>query len=160
MSVCGMPKHDAYSYPPRGMSREESARYVGVGTTKFDEMVADRRMPKPKRIDGRTVWDRVQLDAAFSDLPSEVTNRIDELLARSTRPQAESKGSETPSGKLATNVAGVAKHWQCSERHVRDLINEGHLPAMKLGGKLIRIFWSDVDAFELSGGWPRDTLPR
>jgi hypothetical protein len=31
-------------------------------------MVADGRMPKPKRIDGRTVWDRVKLDEAFAAL--------------------------------------------------------------------------------------------
>lgn len=73
---------DTLAYPPRGMSREEAARYIGVGTTKFDEMVADRRMPKPKRVDGRVIWDRVALDAAFSDLPNEPENRIDAILAR------------------------------------------------------------------------------
>ncbi len=73
---------DAFSYPPRGMSREEAARYVGVGTTKFDELVADRRMPNPKRIDGRVVWDRTALDAAFTDLPSDSGNRVDEILSR------------------------------------------------------------------------------
>lgn len=35
--------------PRRGLSREEAAMYVGVGSTKFDEMVNDGRMPKPKR---------------------------------------------------------------------------------------------------------------
>ncbi|CDZ60479.1 Hypothetical protein NGAL_HAMBI2605_10450 [Neorhizobium galegae bv. orientalis] len=75
-------KVDAFSYPPRGMSREEAARYVGVGTTKFDEMVADSRMPKPKRIDGRVIWDRIALDASFSDLPIDGGNMIDEMLAR------------------------------------------------------------------------------
>jgi predicted DNA-binding transcriptional regulator AlpA len=54
---------------PRGLSREQAAEYVGVGITKFDQMVADGRMPKPKRIDGRVVWDRLQLDTAFSALP-------------------------------------------------------------------------------------------
>jgi predicted DNA-binding transcriptional regulator AlpA len=62
-------KPDAISYPPRGMPREDAARYVGVGTHKFDEMVADRRMPKPRQIDGRVIWDRVELDIAFSELP-------------------------------------------------------------------------------------------
>lgn len=76
------PPRDAFSYPPRGMSRDEAARYIGVGTTKFDEMVADRRMPKPKKIDGRVIWDRIALDAAFTDLPSETGNKIDEILAR------------------------------------------------------------------------------
>ena len=57
------------TYPPRGMRRETAAFYIGVGTTKLDEMVADGRMPKPKRINGCVVWDRFQLDAAFDDLP-------------------------------------------------------------------------------------------
>lgn len=66
---------DAIAYPPRGLSRAEAARYVGVGTTKFDEMIADRRMPKPREIDGRTVWDRVELDIAFSELPHQGSRR-------------------------------------------------------------------------------------
>jgi excisionase family DNA binding protein len=39
---------DPIAYAPRGMSRDEAARYVGVGATKFDEMVKDRRMPRPQ----------------------------------------------------------------------------------------------------------------
>ena len=57
------------SLPPRGLSRAQSAAYIGTGTTKFDELVADGRMPKPKRIDGRNVWDRLGLDEAFAALP-------------------------------------------------------------------------------------------
>jgi len=56
------------SLAPRGLSRIQAAEYIGVGVTKFDEMVDDGRMPKPKRIDGRTVWDRLKLDAAFDGL--------------------------------------------------------------------------------------------
>jgi excisionase family DNA binding protein len=56
------------SLPPRGLSRAQAAEYVGVGVTKFDQMVADGRMPNPKRIDGRTVWDRAAVDAAFGAL--------------------------------------------------------------------------------------------
>lgn len=63
-----MTRPDAIAYPPRGLSRDEAARWIGVGSTKFDEMVADGRMPKPKRIDGRVVWDRLRVDAAFTDL--------------------------------------------------------------------------------------------
>jgi hypothetical protein len=50
------------------LSRVQAAEYIGVGVTKFDEMVGDGRMPRPKRIDGRTVWDRIKLDAAFAAL--------------------------------------------------------------------------------------------
>ncbi len=72
---------DPLSYPPRGMSRDEAARYIGVSATKFDDLVADGRMPQPKRIDGRVVWDRLRLDAAFSDLDERV-NVIDALKGR------------------------------------------------------------------------------
>jgi predicted DNA-binding transcriptional regulator AlpA len=57
------------SLPPRGLSRVEAAAYIGVSATLFDEMVKDRRMPAPKKINGRTVWDRRRLDQAFSALP-------------------------------------------------------------------------------------------
>ena len=56
------PPADISPLTPRGLSRVQSAVYVGVGVTKFDEMVADGRMPKPKRIDGRTVWELRALD--------------------------------------------------------------------------------------------------
>jgi hypothetical protein len=56
------------SLAPRGLSRVQAAEYIGVGVTKFDEMVDDGRMPKPKRIDGRNVWDRMKLDEAFAAL--------------------------------------------------------------------------------------------
>ena len=63
------------------MSRDEAARYVGVGTTKFDEMVADGRMPRPKRVDGRVIWDRLRVEAAFTDLPEDTrVNSFDRAL--------------------------------------------------------------------------------
>jgi excisionase family DNA binding protein len=57
--------------PRRGLSREEAARYVGIGTTKFDELVKERKMPMPRLIDGRKVWDIRHLDRAFDELPQE-----------------------------------------------------------------------------------------
>lgn len=80
-----MTRADAIAYPPRGLSRDEAARYIGVGPTLFDEMVDDGRMPKPKRANSRVIWDRIALDAAFSDLPGEDGNKIDALLRRGAR---------------------------------------------------------------------------
>jgi excisionase family DNA binding protein len=57
--------------PPRGLSRSEAAAYLGIGTTLFDRMVQDGRMPKPKAIGDRKVWDLRALDRAFDALPSE-----------------------------------------------------------------------------------------
>jgi hypothetical protein len=68
------------TYPPRGLRREAAAAYIGVSTSKFDETVADGRMPRPKYVDGCVIWDRYQLDAAFTDLPDEtVKNPLDRM---------------------------------------------------------------------------------
>jgi hypothetical protein len=55
--------------PRRGLSREESAMYIGVSPSLFDQMVADGRMPGPKLVNSRTIWDRWALDLAFESLP-------------------------------------------------------------------------------------------
>ena len=54
-----------------GLSRAQAAEYVGVGVSLFDQMVADGRMPKPKLINSRKVWQRQRLDEAFAELPEE-----------------------------------------------------------------------------------------
>ena len=56
-------------FPPRGMSRVEAADYLGISPTLFDTMVKDGRMPGPKLINTRTIWDRFALDRAFEALP-------------------------------------------------------------------------------------------
>ncbi|MCD8563222.1 MAG: hypothetical protein LRY54_04125 [Alphaproteobacteria bacterium] len=66
------------SMPPRGLTREQAAAYVGIGTTKFDEMVRDGRMPKPVRIDAATRWDRWKLDASFTALSDDGANPWDD----------------------------------------------------------------------------------
>ena len=66
----------AQSQPRRGLRREEAAAYLGFSARKFDELIADGRMPKPKRIDGVVVWDIHRLDLAFDALPEEGTDRV------------------------------------------------------------------------------------
>jgi hypothetical protein len=55
------------------LSREEAAMYVGVSPGKFNQMLSDGRMPVPRRIDARKVWDIRDLDLAFESLPKEDT---------------------------------------------------------------------------------------
>lgn len=62
MAVCPPPT-------ARGLSREGAADYIGISASLFDEMVKDGRMPKPKRINSRTVWDLHAVDRAFDRLP-------------------------------------------------------------------------------------------
>jgi predicted DNA-binding transcriptional regulator AlpA len=66
---------NAVTTPPRrGLSREEAARYVGIGATKFDELVKDGRMPKPLKIDNRVIFDIRDLDEAMDRLKQSVAN--------------------------------------------------------------------------------------
>lgn len=58
----------------RGLCRSQAAQYVGFSPTKFDMLVTDGRMPRPKRVDGRVVWDRERLDHAFDLLPDDLPN--------------------------------------------------------------------------------------
>jgi predicted DNA-binding transcriptional regulator AlpA len=62
---------DIRPVPRRGLSRDEAAQYVGIGATLFDRLVGDGRMPKPRQIDGRKVWDIRALDLSFDRLPGE-----------------------------------------------------------------------------------------
>ena len=60
---------DVRPVPRRGLSRDEAAMYIGVSAGKFDQMIADGRMPGARRIDGRKVWDVRELDLSFDKLP-------------------------------------------------------------------------------------------
>lgn len=59
------------SLAPRLIGREAAAAYLSVSPSKFDQMVHDGRMPKPKIIDARKAWDVRALDIAVDELPCE-----------------------------------------------------------------------------------------
>lgn len=56
---------------PRGLSRVLAAGYVGVSTCLFDQMVADGRMPRPKQVNSRKIWDRLAIDRCFEELDTD-----------------------------------------------------------------------------------------
>jgi hypothetical protein len=56
---------------PFGMNRATAAEYAGFSAGHFDKMVADGRMPAPRREGSRLVWLRDELEAALRALPSE-----------------------------------------------------------------------------------------
>ena len=63
---------------PRGLSRIEAARYVGVSPSTFDKMVNSGEMPRPKRVGSRKIYDRAALDAAFDLLDLGAGGDVDE----------------------------------------------------------------------------------
>lgn len=68
--------------PPvmRGLNREQAARLIGVSPRTFDALVEDGRMPAPKRIGARVLWDRVKIEDAFDALgENEPPSPLDEI---------------------------------------------------------------------------------
>lgn len=60
--------------------------------------------------------------------------------------------TRAPEPTLTMTPKMVAERWRCSERHIRNLLEQGYLPYFRLGGKLIRILREDVVEFERRGG--------
>lgn len=78
------------SLAPIGLNREQAAAFVGFSVTLFDEMVEDKRMPKPRMGNSRVVWDVDELRIAFKRLPrqggdNDDANEWDEVCASSSR---------------------------------------------------------------------------
>jgi predicted DNA-binding transcriptional regulator AlpA len=63
-------KHHESSRWPFGMNRAVAAEHVGFSAGHFDKMVADGKMPAPRREGSRLVWLRDELEAASRALPS------------------------------------------------------------------------------------------
>lgn len=58
-----------HNYPPLGLNVEDAAAYIGIGKTTFEVLVGDGRMPSPRMINRRLVWDREEIQMAFKELP-------------------------------------------------------------------------------------------
>jgi hypothetical protein len=58
------------SLAPLGVPLVLAAEYLSLSPTKFQQLVDDGRMPKPKRIDGRLVYDLEEVRLAFKALPT------------------------------------------------------------------------------------------
>ena len=54
---------------PRGLSQTEAAAYIGVSVNGFKQLVEKQQMPNPRRIAGVLLWDRFEIDDAFTALP-------------------------------------------------------------------------------------------
>jgi predicted DNA-binding transcriptional regulator AlpA len=53
----------------RGLPRPDAAEYLGISPSKFSCLVRDGRLPSPRMIDCKKVWDRKELDEFFEALP-------------------------------------------------------------------------------------------
>jgi predicted DNA-binding transcriptional regulator AlpA len=88
-----MKLQDQLAYPPRGMRASRAAAYVGMSETSFLALVAEGKLPRPKRVKGMTIWDRLELDAAFEALTDEEQTRQRNLIDEYLRDTKESPNS-------------------------------------------------------------------
>lgn len=54
---------------PRGLPRTDAALYIGCSPRMFDGMVKNGTMPPPRFIGTKKVWDKIELDEFFDELP-------------------------------------------------------------------------------------------
>ena len=70
---------------PRGLRADDAAAYLGMGKTKFLELVDKGAIPRAFTIDSIKIWDRFDLDAvidaAKEDTPTE-NNSFDKIMGR------------------------------------------------------------------------------
>ena len=66
-----MPRYDAFppGVLPFAVLREAAASLLGISPSKFDVLVKDARMPAPRVIDARVLWDVEELRVAWRALP-------------------------------------------------------------------------------------------
>jgi len=59
-----------------GLGELEAATAIGISATKFRALVNEGRMPSPRRIDGRKLWDVDELRMAFKALPHDEDKEV------------------------------------------------------------------------------------
>ena len=85
------PRYDAFPpgvlpVSPFGVAREVAACLLQISPSKFDELVQDGRMPAPRVIDARVLWDVEELRVAWRAFPrrgerqQDAVNNWDEAL--------------------------------------------------------------------------------
>ena len=55
----------------RGLDENEAAVYLSLSPSFFRKLVTDGRMPRPRVIGERRIWDIEELDLAFKAMPRE-----------------------------------------------------------------------------------------
>lgn len=55
-----------------GLNREQSAAFVGISPSLFDKMIEAGKMPHPRLMFGRNVWDVDELVISFKAIPHKI----------------------------------------------------------------------------------------
>jgi predicted DNA-binding transcriptional regulator AlpA len=64
-----------------GLDRLQAAAAIGVSATTFDGLVREGRMPRPRQLGSRRIWDVDEIRAAFKVLPRDGEDQEDKTWA-------------------------------------------------------------------------------
>jgi excisionase family DNA binding protein len=141
---------------PARMPPEMAAGYVGERSVEDFLDRVGTEYPPPVLDEGRGAsrrcfWLKADLDRSIGNCTRPNISQL--AVTEIGRVKAASKF--VPS---VMSPSMLAKRWLCSERHIRNMIKRGQLPAFSSGGKLLRIKIADVEAFELGEGGIEDAV--
>jgi predicted DNA-binding transcriptional regulator AlpA len=54
---------------PFAVSRETGAELIGISPNHFDKLVKEGRLPAPREVGGRILWDSEEIRAAWRAMP-------------------------------------------------------------------------------------------
>lgn len=124
---------------PALMTRATAAAYLDGSEATLERQAAAGTLPAPLMFDGEQMWRRTEIDEALARLRSEPS--------ASNAPRPITQAAKVPD---VYSVATLAEHWGCGHDSIYSLVKGGELQSFKLGGKLIRIRRTAVEAFERS----------
>lgn len=138
--------------PPIGLGRAQAAAYIGADEALFVRLVEAGTMPKPRTLRGMQLWDAEELADAFRRLPRWAPPHWAQHGDTGAERDRGAKPAEGISGRAAVYTPKtLAERWECSEHHVRNMIDRGELPAFCIG-RLPRVRGEDVEAHERQSG--------
>lgn len=130
--------------PLKPVAFTDSARGNRYFRQRIDEWLLSIDPNRPEGEPRRRFGDRLSL--------------VDRLNA-SPQPEAQRRRKRNPNvgptskfSPEVTDPKGLADRWECTPRHVRNIIVRGELPAVEIGSGMYRIRWADIETFERNGG--------
>lgn len=79
---------------------------------------------------------------------AEIALLVRRLVRQAVHEEMQGKRSTSVSPAAVLLPKDVAQRWGCSDRTVRNMVNDGRLPGLRIGGKLLRIRVEDVEEYE------------
>jgi hypothetical protein len=123
---------DPIAYPPRGLSREEAARSMGITAFQFDQLVADGIVPRPKQVDGQAIWDNLHIPSRVAERERQNMNAEPKDGMTSPIHRVEALTSEWPSGLKTLGEAAV--DLGIAPERLQGLADGGFAPHYRIDG--------------------------